>query len=679
MSKLRGQHARVEKDEERPAREASPPANGSGKWVRCKLTAELVEDAHPGSGSGAAGVDALVARDREERPVIWASHLEGVLRDAARRLRHDSSEMLFGKAGGQRQRFILTSLYVAQDPGCRVWRSAARDSFENRAPKDDTLRAIEFVPKGTLFEGSVELSAGDVPLLDRLIAEVDAIGRGRAAGEGRVKLTLAETKLNPRPVGRATSRLLLLLRNIDPISITATATPTNLIPALPFIPGRSLLGALAEWLWADNEQDAATKLVSGRISVSDALPLPKQPTDLAAVDVSPAPLSLRSEKPLGTSGETPWWALPDSPPRRVDQWLAENKDDQQAPKLKRPETDLFVCRLGPRSSWTAYRPFIRVRLRNGRPDPAQPDPSLFAIEQIAEGTLFLAEIQGDATEMATLGDALRPVLEGRRWLRIGRGGAPVEVVRAEWVDFSNSGAGSSIEAGQAAYLTLTSDLLVRDERLRWLTALDDSRMALIPGWPNDTQATPVTQDHTPVYGFNGTARLWRQPATAVRRGSVFRVEGAGIRDLTSAAANGRWLGERTHEGFGRFRLDTVLPGIKGDAFPAPLQELHSSADEASEVTAATTRRWFDQHTQLADAGTSRPSLSQWLDLASDLDRGVSDALNSRMNPTTAGKRSWRDGDARAVLGEIQRLPNQQAEYARMFVRWLRARMREKTA
>jgi hypothetical protein len=32
-----------------------------------------------------------------------------------------------------------------------------------------------------------------------------------------------------------------------------------------------------------------------------------------------------------------------------------------------------------------------------------------------------------------------------------------------------------------------------------------------------------------------------------------------------------------------------------------------------------------------------------------------------------------------VLGEIQRLPNQQGEHARMFVRWLRARMREKTA
>jgi hypothetical protein len=530
-----------------------------------------------------------------------------------------------------------------------------------------------------MFEGSIELPWDDVPLLSRLLAETDAIGRGRATGAGRVRLNIAETRMSPRPVGRGTSRLLLLLRNVDPITITATATPTNLIPALPFIPGRSLLGALADWLWSDNQQDAARALVSGRLAVSDALPLPAQPTDLSSVDVSPAPLSLRSEKPKGSPGEAPWWSLPASEPRRVDHWLAQREGSEPETKLKRPEPDLFVCRLGFSAPWTAYRPLIRVRLRNGRPDPDQADPSLFAIEQIAEGTLFLADIRGDTTEMAALGSALHPVLEGSRWLRLGRGGAPVEVARSQWTDSGDRDHGSSVNPDDAGYLTLTSDLLVRDERLRWLTALDDSRMALIPGWPNDTQATPVTQDHTPVYGFNGTARLWRQPATAVRRGSVFRVEGAGIRDLTSAAANGRWLGERTHEGFGRFRLDTVLPGITGDAFPAPLQEPHSSADEASEVTAATTRRWFDQHTHLADAGTSRPSLSQWLDLASDLDRGVSDALNSRMNPTTAGKRSWRDGDARVVLGEIQRLANQQAEHAHMFVRWLRARMREKTA
>ncbi len=208
--------------------------------VRLKLIAELAEDAHLGSGAGGAGIDALVARDREGRAVIWASHIEGVMRDAARRLRgRHAAEDIFGQAGGRRQRFILTSLYTTEAAASRVWRSAARASFDNRAPKDETLRAIEFVPKGTRFEGLVELMADDVPVLRRLIAEVDAIGHGRATGAGRVKLSVAHVQVTPRPIGATTSRLLLLLRNADPVSITATATPTNLIPTFPFIPGSS--------------------------------------------------------------------------------------------------------------------------------------------------------------------------------------------------------------------------------------------------------------------------------------------------------------------------------------------------------------------------------------------------------------------------------------------------------
>jgi hypothetical protein len=613
--------------------------------------------------------------------VIWASHVEGVLRDASRRLHgKEATEVFFGRAGGKRQRFVLTSLYTTQETNCRVWRSAARASFDNRAPKEDTLRAIEFVSKGTRFEGLVELPMHDLPLFQRLITEVDAIGYGRATGAGRVNLTLAATQMRPRPVGDVTSRLLLLLRNVDPVSITATATPTNLIPTFPFVPGRSLLGAIADWLVAEERQDAATALVSGRVFATDALPLPDEPTNLAAVEVSPAPLSLQSEKPPGAPGETPWWALRPLPPKRVDRRLAEREGVERLQKLKRPDPDLFVCREGSGSAWAVYRPFVRVRLRNGRPNPTQPDPSLFAIEQIAERTLFLAELRGDATEMVVLGDALRPVLEGRRWLRVGRGGAPVEVVRAEWVK-----PGRRVEVQGPVYLTLTSDLLVRDERLRWLTALDPSVMAQIPGWPEGAQATPVAQDHALVHGFNGTARLWRQPAVAVRRGSVFMVEGAGAANLARAAADGHWLGERTYEGFGRFRLDAVLPGATDGALTAPSEELQPSSvpDEADEKIAVATRRWFEKHTRLAEVAVSsapRPSLSQWLDLVSDLERGLPDALSSRRSPGTAGKRSWRDEDARAVLDEIDKLSRkEQLAHARMFVRWLRAEMRKGTA
>ncbi len=86
-------------------------------WVRQTLTAELLSDAHLGSGSGGGGIDALVARDRHDRPVIWASHVEGVLRDAARRLRGDEeAEAFFGRAGGEQQRAVFTSLYAKDRP-----------------------------------------------------------------------------------------------------------------------------------------------------------------------------------------------------------------------------------------------------------------------------------------------------------------------------------------------------------------------------------------------------------------------------------------------------------------------------------------------------------------------------------------------------------------------------------
>ena len=67
---------------------------------------------------------------------------------------------------------------------------------------------------------------------------------------------------------------MLLLKNRDPLCITATATPDNLIPSLAFVPGRTLLGAVAAWLIAEGDRDTASLLTSGKVSVSDALPLP---------------------------------------------------------------------------------------------------------------------------------------------------------------------------------------------------------------------------------------------------------------------------------------------------------------------------------------------------------------------------------------------------------------------
>jgi hypothetical protein len=659
----------------------------SERWVRRTVTAKLLSDAHLGSGAGGGGIDALLSRDRHDRPVIWSSHIEGVLRDAARRLHGDrEAEKFFGRAGGDRQRVVFTSLYLEERPETRIWRSTARDSFENRAPKDDTLRVVEYVPKGTTFVGEVELPENSLSVLERLLREVDALGSGRSSGAGRVELTLAERSLSPRTMGQATGRLVLLLKNRDPLCITATATPDNLVPSLSFVPGRTLIGAVAAWLIAEGERDIATLLTSGCVSVSDALPLPalppaQAPMNLENVEVLPAPHSLQSEKPKGWAGDLPWWTQRKASPRRLHEWSEEAQEaKKEGAKLKRPEDDLFVYR-DSGEQWSTFRPSRRVRLRNGRPDPKQLKSDLFAIEQIVEETTFLADISGPPEDMKNLAQALAPILEGRRWLRVGRAGAPVEVAQLEWATHA-----VPAETGEKALLTLTSDLLIRDEYLRWRTALDDKTLREALNVENITivkterGADRALPDSVMVHGFSGTSRLWRMPAAAIRRGSVFEISGEGIAQLAQRAANGKWLGERTHEGFGRFRVDSNLPGVTGD--PDTNDRFPKGANDASdEAIAARTQEWFKSRGSLARSGGSSdrtPSLSQWLDLVSALENGDAHALKSRLEkPTTAGGKSWEHNDAKAILEMLNDMVNssERAAHARFFVRWLRAEMR----
>lgn len=650
-----------------PGRSDVETGSDGDVWVRRAVTAEFLSDAHLGSGSGGGGIDALIARDRYGRPVIWASHLEGVLRDAARRLHGDKeAEAFFGRAGGDygrkdRQRAVFTSLYAKDNPESHIWRSTACEAFDNRAPKDDTLRVIEYVPKGTTLAGEVELPASELPTLQRLVQEVDALGGGRSTGAGRVKLALTEVTAPLRKVGTSTDRLVLLLKNRDPLCITATAAPGNLIPSLAFVPGRTLLGAVAAWLIAEGEHDTASLLTAGRISVSDALPLPQAPTRLESVEVLPSPLTLQSAKPKGQAGEVPWWAQTKAPTQRLNKLST-------AEKLKRPEDDLFVYRAAASEPWTAFRPARRVRLRNGRPDPNQADTSLFAIEQIVEETHFLAELHGSPEDLKKLAEKLARVLEGRRWLRVGRAGAPVEVAQLAW-----SRATSATKTMDNALLTLTSDLLVRDEHLRWRTKLDADAVRALLG--EDVKLGNSLQDSVMVHGFNGTSRLWRMPAAAIRRGSVFELSGAGVAKLAQRAASGQWLGERAHEGFGRFRLDAVLPGVTGE--PRANVEVAPTGDAHEEAIAEDTKKWFEQRKALAKAGGEpKPSLSQWLDLVADLERSEGSAIHSRLNPTTAGAKSWKHKDAMAFLEKLKALqPSQQVPHARLFVRWLRADLR----
>lgn len=675
--------------------------------VRLTLTATLLSDANLGSGAGAAGLNSVVARDRRGRPVIWASHLEGLLREAARRRKLDKeAECLFGASGQKRSTCVISSLYCdsKEDRPPRIWRSTARAAFDNRAPKDDTLRAIEHVPEGTTFKGYVELPKDAVDTFQKLLLEVDAVGHGRASGSGRIQLkaeaSQADTQTRASAL-RGATRWRLLLRNLDPLCIGATATPGNLIPTEPYVPGRTLLGALTQWLLDAGERDVAKLMVSERLRVSDALPLPwkdeeqQWPTDqqLASLEVLPAPLSLQAKKPDQHQGPSPWWAEHAAPPVRQDAALLQEQRTlgatAQQEKLKRPEPDLFVAHIA--GQWQCYRPEVKARLRNGRPERAKPldmpnssngteptitAPNLFAIEQLAEDTSFVAELSGSADELERVRQALAPVLEGRAWLRLGRAGAPVEVVSAIKLEKRPTSSGAK------KYLLLTSDLLLRDDELRWCTALPREPSS-IPGWPEGTKLTltPCHEEETAINGFNGTSRLWRLPAAAIRRGSVYRLSGEGVEQLSAAAERGEALGERIHEGFGRFLVCAELPGVTRDPVPAPAPDATQAASQ-DEAACATAHGWFEKCKKTLSNG---PSLSQWFELVEELEREAgtnraasaksSKAIAKRLEPTTAGAQPWRH--AKQILANLEQ-ENTLAEASRLahyFVRWVRTALR----
>jgi hypothetical protein len=241
------------------------------------------------------------------------------------------------------------------------------------------------------------------------------------------------------------------------------------------------------------------------------------------------------------------------------------------------------------------------------------------------------------------------------------------------VDLAWSSAAAVANARDRALLTLTSDLLVRDEHLRWRTGLDENALRGLLGV--DVQLGKSMQESVMVRGFNGTSRLWRMPAAAIRRGSVFEVSGPAVGKLAERAAQGQWLGERTHEGFGRFRLDTELSGVTPGS--RVIKEPTNKVDSEEEPIAQRTKEWFEEHKALAEASRERkPSLSQWFDLVADLERNDANAIEGRLNPTTAGARSWKHPDAAAVVKKVKALPpEQRAPHARFFVRWLRAAMR----
>ena len=214
------------------------------------------------------------------------------------------------------------------------------------------------------------------------------------------------------------------------------------------------------------------------------------------------------------------------------------------------------------------------------------EQNLFAIEEIAEDTRFVTDISFDELKAAHLfHKTYDSLLKGDLWLTVGRGGRPVRVVDACWVE---ERVRPDLPADGKIVFTLFSDLIARGPLLGFQKFLDPKmliELAVDEGkergelldtvWDWELKAS----DHLVVRGFNSASGLPRMPAVAVRRGSTIIMRGPAnhAKKLYQALAKRAALGERTHEGFGQFRLDAEFAELAPVGEPQPDRSLSAEA------------------------------------------------------------------------------------------------------
>lgn len=570
------------------------------------LSVETLEDLHTGSGTGGGDIDALVQRDRRGQPVIRASHFKGLLREAGEALTAlPSSELnaLLGARGNERGGLRLTSLRVVGNAETHVWGSTQRVAG-GRAPQPDTLRFIESVAAGTHFAATLRLEdAQQQPLLERLLNRVDRLGGARNRGSGLVKLAWQPL---PRPVEQVAPNgtgtiVRVVLRNLEPLCLPATGSPGNLIRTHSLIRGQTLRGALMAWAIHNGRADQVG--LFRRVAVGDALPLPEDCQ--GAAQVIPIPLSILTDKPSGDDQSLPWWASGGANATAYDALGEVPKADE---KRKRPGAHEYLCRTTESATWQRYSAALDVCLRNATPkergssDEAQ--PQLFSLEEIAEESTFQADLQcADEQTAKDFLAAFAPLLSGVDWLTVGRGGQPARVESMSLVPPP----ALPPDLGDDWTLTLISDAIVRGE---WLGFLDNLSVAhlcqLADVADRDWQIVTDAVEPETLHGFNAVTGLTRAPAVALRRGSCWRIEGAGSAALARALFRLGAIGERTGEGSGRFLIG--LQPIDQDALGKPPRTPKQPTDNRHETLLAQARQLAEQ------INRSGPSLSQlqWL-------------------------------------------------------------------
>lgn len=592
---------------------------------RLTLQIELLEDLHIGTGTGHGDVDALQVRDRHNQPVLPASHIKGLLREAANEwYRLDPSSIdrediltLFGRPGSGQGRLQLTSAYLKEGTSAKTILWGSTRISEKGTAQEGSLRFVEYIPAGCIFRMEAMVVDGDPDQLDlvkAIMSRCSRMGGGRNRGYGKIRWHLLDTpKDNSQdslPSETATTRIRLLISNLDPVCLALTGHPGNLISSSSFIRGRSLRGAIAAACIAIGRAEWAHEILTDTLSWGDALPLPASELAngrLADYDVLPIPLSVGTPKATAIRTDLPWWTSQSIESTfgsrgEIDQ-IRLNDGERPTEKLKRPKDGEFLFRQRVDTPWQLYTPQILHRLHTRVPSKENNhEQALFSTEEIAENTLFVSDvIVLDNGKARLIMDVLNTL--NRQWLRLGRGGKPLMIKSAASLPVTGHGPAM----GKSFTLLLESDLISRDCYGNFHDRLEAATIAELAGLSEaDVTTLSSYSEGCEIFGFNASTGLPRLAQHAIKAGSVIHIGGPDAPRLREALTRRYALGDCPEEGFGRFRLDALpvpqswQPAETGGKHRTPLRE---------ETLCQEARKWVNQFGKTLDS----PSNSQWGD------------------------------------------------------------------
>lgn len=359
----------------------------------------------------------------------------------------------------------------------------------------------------------------------------------------------------------------------EPVLLTALSGDPNSAVSLPYVPGSVLRGvAIASWLRQNplHSEDMAADEGARRLFLNGATRfLNGYPIAPNKVRTLPTPLSWQQRK-VDVTLETRELPAPiynfatngferQAAQESGDTWLAANQE------FFAPEgTGIYsVSSLRHLAVHTARTPRYGRAMPQDKIEPGEAPGAIFRYDALAAeqtfGAAILCSQEQDAWDLWDL------LPEDRYWLGGSRTGGYGCVKFhdhdiGEWREVNSSLEEDDKVGLQELYITLQSDLLLRDSNGQFVVSAEAVRKACEERLGSGARLLlhEVFLREQPVGGFN---RKWGLPlpqTLAIRRGSVFVFKATNVTIGQVRSLEEEGIGERRAEGFGRVGVTTEV-------------------------------------------------------------------------------------------------------------------------